>query len=1139
MTFSLRHITVEAAVREIEMRVVGVRAVGERVEAARRGLLALAVSVALVTILALVEAAGELSSTARTFLAAGLAVFVFLPSLIYALLPVGRLAGILPAKDLLHIAEVVGGYFPAIRDRLRNALQLARLTPEKDWVSSELAAHAIRGVAGDIAAVNLSDAVDRKPFTTARTIFVAAWILPLLAMLALPGSFSGGLYRLWEYDREFTPPPRYTFLVSPGNVEVVKGADVIVRVDVRAQDGRRVDGDVTVAVLHRAEGQQDFERTSVYHDSTGSHTASLASLRFSTSYFATADRVESEHFLVTVVDRPAVNSFRVKLEAPAYTRLPVRVQEEFAGNVSAPAGTKVTITGSASKDLSSGAIVFGDSNRTLLTVGGDRFSGSFRLSASGTYYVHISDGDGLSNASPIRYELTVTPDLPPMVRVVEPGRNMDIAGGDPIGLLVQAADDYGLSLMRLGYRLTHSRYEQPQENYSYLPMPFDASRGPETEVSYQWDLESLSLVPEDVVEYFVEVSDNNTVTGPSTTRSLLYTLRLPSLGEVFTDVEKGHEQSLEHLDTALEEAKKLKEEVERISQDLKTNKEIDWQKQLQAKDLQKKTEEIQKKLDAAQQQLQDMTQQMQQQQVLSPETMEKYQELQDLFQQINSDELQKALKQMQQAMQNVNKDQLRQALEKAEFSEERFRQGIERTINLLKRIEIEQKMDEVRKRANDLAERQEQLRSDSTRSSTPNEEQVKQQQDLAAEQKRMEQESAALQKKMEEFFTEMPADKLAELNKSMEQQKLDEKMQEAARHMGRGNQQQAQQMQREIGKELQQFSQQMNALQQELLQNQAQQTLSALRRATNNLLELSRRQEGLKNEAQSTPSNSPKLRENAQNQMRVMQDLSNVIDGLSELAQKSFAVTPGMGKELGEALGRMQNAMRNLDVRSGSMASQEQTGAMASLNRAAQQVQAALQAMMQQGQGSPGGMGLMQQLQMMAGQQAALNMQTQQIGEGEAMRRAAEAARIAREQEAVRKSVEQLNREAQGSDEQRRVLGDLQKIAEEMREVVRNLEQNNVNPETIRRQERILSRLLDASRSMRERDFEKKRQARTGTQITRRSPGEIDANAMERRTKLREDLMRALEQGYAKDYQDLIRKYFEELERVEGEESMQ
>jgi len=322
----------------------------------------------------------------------------------------------------------------------------------------------------------------------------------------------------------------------------------------------------------------------------------------------------------------------------------------------------------------------------------------------------------------------------------------------------------------------------------------------------------------------------------------------------------------------------------------------------------------------------------------------------------------------------------------------------------------------------------------------------------------------------------------------------------------------------------------MEEMQQEMLQQQSQYVVNELRKASSNILELSKDEEALKQQSQSAHQNSPQLRQNAQDQLQAMQDLNNVVKGLGELSQKSFAVTPEMGKAIGEALARMNSAMHALDMRNGSTASQEQEQAMAALNRAAMQVQNALQAMMQGGGGGAGG--LMQQLQRMADQQMSINMQTQQIG-GMSQQQAAEAARLAKEQGAIRKSLEELDREAQQSNEQKKILGDLQKIAEEMNEVIRNLEQNNVNPETIKRQERILSRLLDASKSMHEHDYEKKRKAETGTQITHRSPNEIDLNSLEGKSQLQEELLKALEQGYSKDYQELIRKYFEELEKSE------
>ncbi len=67
---------------------------------------------------------------------------------------------------------------------------------------------------------------------------------------------------------------------------------------------------------------------------------------------------------------------------------------------------------------------------------------------------------------------------------------------------------------------------------------------------------------------------------------------------------------------------------------------------------------------------------------------------------------------------------------------------------------------------------------------------------------------------------------------------------------------------------------------------------------------------------------------------------------------------------------------------------------------------------------------------------------------------------------------------------------------------------------------------------MNERDFEKKRKSQTGKEIARRGPNDLDPSTLEGKNKLMEELLKSLEHGYSKDYQELIRKYFEELQKI-------
>jgi hypothetical protein len=131
----------------------------------------------------------------------------------------------------------------------------------------------------------------------------------------------------------------------------------------------------------------------------------------------------------------------------------------------------------------------------------------------------------------------------------------------------------------------------------------------------------------------------------------------------------------------------------------------------------------------------------------------------------------------------------------------------------------------------------------------------------------------------------------------------------------------------------------------------------------------------------------------------------------------------------------------------------------------------------------------------------------------------------------LQKSLDELSKEAKNTGEFSKLLGDLDRIAREMQEVQTDLEQGNVNPNTIDKQQRILSRLLDSQRSMRERDYEKRRKAETGKNIRQASPADIDLTTQEGKNKLRQELLKMLEGKFSKDYEELIKKYFEQLEK--------
>ncbi|MFN0157749.1 MAG: DUF4175 family protein [Bacteroidota bacterium] len=1090
-----------------------------------------AVSIAAVLLALTIEHAFFVGTIGRTILFWLLITFAIILFVWKVIIPALRLAGILSNETIEATASRIGRKFPHLNDHLVNILQLYTERDKPQLYSVDLIDASFEDVRKEIQSADFNTVVDTTTPKRAGKLFFAMCAIAVLVFVLFPSGFFGAAHRLVNYGESFDPPLPFTFIVEPGSKEVVKGETVPVIVRIEGEQQKQI------VFAARPAGQVAFEETILNADSTGMFVHDIPSLKNSTTYYVYARDIRSDEYALTVVDRPIVKAMKVQLQFPTYAKLQARELEENIGDVTALKGTRITFSVESNKPLATASVVFNDKTEKSLDVRGEKATGSLTLMADRTYHIALTDVENLTNVDPIEYTLKVIPDAFPTAAILVPGANIDIAENATLNMLMRITDDYGFTTLRLAHKLIQSRYERPADEYSFTDIPLAGGQGTEREMPYVWALSNQSLVPEDVISYYIEVFDNDNISGPKSAKSEIYTLRLPSIDEVFADLDRSHEVSLEGMKEAMKQAEEARKELEELQQELRKNQQkMTWQEQKKAEELAKQYQELQKKMEEVNKTVDQMINQMEQNQSISKETMEKYQELQQLMEQMNSPEFSEAMKKMQEAMQQMNPEAMKQAMQEFKFSEENFRKSIERTMNLMKRIQIEQKVDEALKRMEEMMKQQEDLQKQTEQTSPQSKEKLdelaKQQKDLKEQMDQLQRELAELQKKMEEFPAEMPLDEMEKAMNEMEESDLQEQMEQIAEQMQQQQTQKAQQGQKQAMQKMGKMKQSLQQMQQAMQQNQQQQIVNEMRRSMQDLLELSKRQEALKNQSQNMEPNSQRFRENAQEQMEVMRDLAKVTEGLSKLSQKTFSISPEMGKSIGDAMRQMDQAMQSLEQRNSNSAGQQQGGAMGSLNEAANQMQGAMAGMMQPGGQGMGMAGMMQRLQQMSSTQQGINQGTQNLG-GMTPQQAAEMGRLAGEQGMVRKSLEQLAREAASTGELSKLLGDLNRAAQEMREVQTDLAQGNVNPETVQKQDRILSRLLDSQRSMRERDYEKKRRAESGKDLLRSGPQALDLTTQDGRNRLRQDLLKATEEGYAKDYQELIRRYFEALEKNE------
>jgi len=414
--------------------------------------------------------------------------------------------------------------------------------------------------------------------------------------------------------------------------------------------------------------------------------------------------------------------------------------------------------------------------------------------------------------------------------------------------------------------------------------------------------------------------------------------------------------------------------------------------------------------------------------------------------------------------------------------------------------------------------------------------------DLAREQERAAEKMKKLMKEMEKARSEMndvqsaPKKQLQKMNQQLQRQNLPQQMQKNSRQLRQNQMQDAQQGQKQMQQRLQQMRKRLSQMKSKMKGRQQQINLAGLRSALENTLRLSSRQESLRLTVSDLSSQGPTLRSYARDQKTLSDGLKTVADSLESIASRVPEMSQKVQEKTGNALRSMETATTALDKRNAGKATGHQKTSMKHLNELALLLSELLEKL-QNKQGSGSGMSMqqmMQQLQKMSGQQQKLNEQIQQHlnnvqGERLSNDEAQRQKELAKQQRQIKKQLQNMDI---GSEARNQIMGDLKKIAEQMEQTAEQLDRGRHSRDLIERQQKILTRLLNAQQSLRTQGKKKERKGREAdNEAEKRRPGELPD--MDETDKLRRDFIRALEMGYSPDYEELIKRYFDLLQKQE------
>ena len=1067
----------------------------------------LASSLVLVLFLAVVlmEHFGWFGTTVRTLL-----FWLFVASFasivgLYVVRPLLKMFRLGRCISYEEAARIVGDHFPEVQDKLLNLLQLQQMGQSSD---SELLQASIDQKAAQLSPVPFLNAINlRRNGRYVKYVAIPLVIIVVLLIVA-PSFITGPSKRLINHNTYYERPAPFAFILENKVLQATQQEDYAVRLLV---EGQAIPDEVFILV--------DGTRYRMTKRDATHFSYTFRNLQRGHEFQFSAAGILSAPYQLEVMPKPAVIDFQVTVSYPAYTRRQAETLSNV-GDLTLPKGSHIEWLFRV-QDADTLCFMIDSSARAAMAIerGMARIS---RRAMTSFAYAFSAQNDKLFSDT-IAYAVSIIPDAAPMIA----GMQMtDSTLADRYFFRGQIKDDYGFDRLEFIIERSNAQDTAVHERQRF---PIAITSEPSQEFLYNTDFSQIAPAPGDRITYYFEVCDNDAIDGPKATRSQSFEIQTPTEEQIEQILRQGTSDIEHSADLSLSELKKIQEEINEMMRKLVDKKELNWQDKKQLEELKKKQEEVKN-------QLQQMRQQMMEQQRMeekyrdrSEQIMEKQKELERLFDEVMNDEIKEMMKEMERLMNEMDKKKVQEELENMKLKNEDLEKQLDQNIELMKRLDLEKRVEEAVNQADELAKEQREL-SNSTKD---NADKLKEQERLSERFQQLKSDIDQIQKDYKNL--DEPSE--FKVNEELEKQ-IEQKQQEAENKLQKNKGKDASKSQKEAADNLEQLSEQLAEAQMEMEQEELAEDAEQIRRLLKNLVRLSFNQEQLITDLNAVSIQDPKYQNIILEQSVLSDDFKNVDDSLRALARRQMAVASVVNKELSGVNSNISKSLSALLQYNQSIygnyrntnAAKSMQYSMTSLNNLALVLAEALDQMQNQmrqnnqqrkqgsckrqgmkmksnssctnpGKGKPSPKSMKSMQDALNKQMEALKKELEKNGNkpggrtkiGQQNSMSSEFARMAAQQEQIRRMMQeygqQMKEENAGNS----------KLAREIDEMMRQMEQTEtelvnrtITRQTLQRQQQIMTRLLEHEKAELQREKEERRQSTEGKDTYQPSQGDME-----------------------------------------------
>ncbi len=1043
----------------------------------------------------------------------------------YVLFPLAKLFSFGKRISREQASLIIGNFFPAISDKLFNTLELGNESDE-DHPNFELIRASVIQRSKQLSVFNFPSVIDLKANVKYAKFFAMPFALFILLLIFDPSFIKDSTTRVISYDQQFAKPKDFEFILLNKDLLFAEGDDFEMEVEVK---GRILPENVFInSPLGRYQLQKISKNKFTY-----TFTKITQSFRFQLS----ANNETSLLYDVEVIPNAVIGKFNARISYPAYLGKDPKLVEN-AADLTIPEGSVVEwdVFSRNTKKL---RFKFNDTTFTSDQTG-FKFRKRFFNPTPLSIFLNNSKTNKLDS---LNYFVNVIKDMYPSISVDE---KVDSIASSIRFFSGTISDDYGLTNLMFNYEIRSKNGELKKRS-----KPVVKPSGTAFSFNFAFDFRNDTLLPDDKVEYYFVVYDNDAVNGSKSSRSQTFVYTIPTVEELVEKRNESIDGAKKDIQNIMKDVDHFNKNVEELKKNTLNSKSNSWENLNKVQQLQQQQLQLQQQIEKLQNNLNESFEEKNSLMELSPELQEKYDLLQELLEQVMDQEMMDLLKQMEEMLKKNDKNQFENQIEKFDQKSQDLNKQLDRSLELLKKTQVNELMDDVEKKLDDLAKQQDELREKMDQDKLSKEDGLKK------------------QKEIEEKFDQLKEDmdKLNELNDDLkrpyELDKFDEmkdqisdELKQASDNIQKGKDKKASSNQKSAADKMKEMSSSMDAMQESANSKQDEEDIQLIRIILKNLITSSIEQEQIMNDASRVNSNDPYFNFLSRSQRKLMDKSRPIIDSLIELSKRQPQTAAFIDKEIAALTNAQTQGLKGFSDRNKNAISVQTQFAMTSynnlalmLNESLQQLQSQMQAEGQgdgscekpgsgkkgksgkEGEDGEGSGDLKQQLKdQLERMKKGMNPGGQQPGDqpgqngmpGENGMPSSELVKMITQQRMLRQQLEQmrqdLNKDGKGTGNA------LNPLIDDLIKQEQDLLNKNIGKQQIQRQQDILTRLLESEKAMRERGFEEKRESKTGKNINLSNQNRIDEYNKQKLLQL--ELFRSIDPKYSKYYLDKAMEYF-------------